>query len=70
MELDFTKKNRRDKMIRSKSFERQEVRERDRPEGSWRVERLFPSYRRKGMHRPGMIKSVKKKIYARARKGL
>ena len=38
MELDSRKKSRRDRMMRSKSFETQEVRE--RPEGSRRVERL------------------------------
>ena len=32
MELDFRKKNRRDKMMRSKSFETQEVREIGRKE--------------------------------------
>ena len=39
MELDSRKKSRRDRMMRSKSFEMQ--RKRDRPEGSRRVERLF-----------------------------
>ena len=38
MELDSRKKRRRDRMMRSNSFDTQEVR--DRPEGSGRVERL------------------------------
>ena len=78
MELDFRKKSRRNGMMRSKSFETQEVRE--RPEGSRRVERLshlmdlnngrcLPDGR-KGMKRPGEIENVKKKIHARARKVL
>ena len=65
-------------MMRSKSFDSQELR--DRPEGSRRVERL--SYLvdgnnrrclpdgRKGMQSPEEIESVKKKIHARARKML
>ena len=40
MELDYRKKSTRDRMMRSKSFETQEG-ERDRPEGSRRVESLF-----------------------------
>ena len=66
MELDSRKKSRRG--------------ERDRPEGSKRVERLshlvdgnnrrcFPDGR-KGMQRPGKVEDVKKKIHARARKVL
>ena len=41
MKLDSGKKNRCDRMMCLKSFETQEVRERDRPEGSRRVKRLF-----------------------------
>ena len=40
MELDSRKKTRRDRMMRSKSFETQEVREIGRKEGSRRIERL------------------------------
>ena len=78
MELDSRKKRRRDRMMRSKSFDTQE--ERDRPEGSRRVERLshlmYGNNRRclpdgrKGMRRPRKIEDVKKKIHARARKML
>ena len=78
MELDSRKKSRRDRMMRSNSFRTRC--ERDRPEGSRRVERLshlvngnnrrcLPD-ERKGMRRPGEIKDVKKKIHARARKVL
>ena len=76
MELDSRKKSRWDRMMRSKSFETQEAR--DRPEGSRRVERLshlvdgnnrrYLSDGRNGMRRPGEIEGVKKKIHARARK--
>ena len=38
MELDSRKKSRQDRIMRSKSFETQEVR--DRPEGSRRVEKF------------------------------
>ena len=73
MEFDSRKKSRRDSMMRSKSFDMQEG-ERDRPEGSRRVERLshlvdgnnrrcLPDGRR-GMRRPGEIEDVKKKIHA------
>ena len=79
MKLDSRKKRRRDRMMRSKSFDTQEVRE-DRPEQSRRVERLshlvygnngrcLPDGR-KGMQSPGEIEDVKKKIHARARKVL
>ena len=61
--------------MRSKSFDTQEGGERDRPEGSRRVERLshlldgnkgrcLPDGR-KGMQNPGEFENVKKKIYAR-----
>ena len=78
MELDSRKKSRRDRMMRSKSFDTQGVR--DRSEGSRRVKRLsylvYGNNRRclpdgwKGMRRPGKIENVKKKIHARARKML
>ena len=78
MELDSRKKSRRDRMMRSKSFETQEMR--DKPEGSSRVERFshlvdenngrcLPDGR-KEMQNPGEIKNVKKKIHARVRKML
>ena len=78
MELDSKKKRRRDRMMHSKSFEMQEVR--DRPKGSRRVERLshlvdgnnercLPDGK-KGMQSLGEIEDVKKKIHARARKVL
>ena len=79
MELDSRKKSRRDRMMRSNSFDTQEVREIGR-EGSRRVERLFHLVDgnnrrclpggRKRMQRPGKIEDVKKKIHARARKML
>ena len=80
MEFNSRKKSRRDKMTRSKRFDTQEVRNRDRPEGSRRVERLshfvagnnrrcLPDGR-KEMQRPGKIENVKKKIHARAKKML
>ena len=40
MELDYRKKSRQDRMMHSNSFDTQEVREINRPEGSRRVERL------------------------------
>ena len=78
MELDSREKSRRDRTMRSNSFDTQEVR--DKPEESRRVERLshlvdgnnrrrLPDGR-KGMRRPGEIEDVKKKIHARARKML
>ena len=78
MELDSSKKNRRNRMMRSNSFDTQKVR--DRRKGSRTVERLshlvdgnnrrcLPDGR-KGMRRPGEIEDVKKKIHARARKML
>ena len=76
MELDSRKKSRRDRIMRSKSFKTQEVR--DRPERSRRVEKLFHLMDgnnrrclpdgRKGMRRPGEIEDVKKKIHVIARK--
>ena len=78
MELDSRKKNRRDRMMRSKSFDTQEVREIGRKEAG--ESRGFPILcivedngrclpdGRKGMRRPGKIEDVKKKIHARARK--
>ena len=75
MELDSRKKSRRHRMMYSKSYEMQVVR--DRPGGSRRVERLshlvdrnnrcLPD-ERKGMQRPGKIEDVK--IHARVRKML
>ena len=78
MELDSRKKSRRDRIMRSKNFEPQKVKEISRKEGSRRVERLsnfvdgknrrcFPGGR-KGMQSPGEIEDAKKKIHARARK--
>ena len=79
MELDSRKKSRRDRMICSKSFDTQEVREISRKEaGESRGfshlvfannGRCLPD-ERKGMQRPGEIKDVKKKIHASARKML
>ena len=79
MELDSRKKSRRDGMMRSKSFQTQEVRE-IRPEESRRVERLshlvdgnnrrcLPDGRKK-IQSPGKVEDVKKKFHARARKML
>ena len=78
MELDSRKKSRRDRMMRSKSFDTQEVREIGRKEAG--ESRCFPTLYgnngrclpdgRKGMRRPEEIKDVKKKIHARARKML
>ena len=78
MELDFRKKSRRDRMMRSKSFDTQEVREIGRKKAG--VERLshlvdgnnkrcLPDGR-KGMQSQGKIEDVKKKINAKARKML
>ena len=79
MKLDSRKKSRRDRMMRSKSFW-DAGGERDRPDGSRRVERLSHLVNgnnrrclpdgRKGMQRPGKIEDEKKKIHARARKVL
>ena len=78
MELDSRKKSRRDRMMRSKSFETQEVREIGRKKA--RKSRGFPILwmgimkdifqMEKRMQRPGKIENVKKKIHARARKEL
>ena len=78
MELDSRKKRRRDRMMRSKRFDTQEVREIGRKEAG--ESRGFPILcmgiiedlpdGRKGMRRPGEIEDVKKKIHARARKVL
>ena len=75
MEFDSRKKSRRDRMMSSKNFEMQEVRE--RPEGSRRVERfshfVYWNNRRclpdgrKGVRKSGKIEDVKKKIDARER---
>ena len=78
MKLDSRKKSRRDRMMRSKSFDMQEVR--DMPEASGRIERLshlmdgnngrcLPDGR-KEMQSPGKIENLKKKIHASARKVL
>ena len=78
MELDSRKKSRRDRIMRSNSFDTQEVREIGRKKAG--VERLshfvdgnngrcLPDGR-KGMQRPVEIEDVKKKIHARARKVL
>ena len=78
MELDSRKKSRRERMMRSKIFDRQEVREIGRKEAG--VERLshlvdgnnkrcLPD-RRKGMESPRDIENVKKKIHARTGKVL
>ena len=78
MELYCRKKSRQDRMMHSKRFETQEVR--DRSERSRRVETLFHLMDgnnrrclpdgRKGMQSPGKIENVLKKIHARARKVL
>ncbi len=80
MELDSRKKRRRDRMMRSNSFDMQEVREIGLKEAG--ESRGFPilcmrimkdavfQMERKGMRRPGKIEDVKKKIHARARKML
>ena len=78
MELDSRKKSRRDRIMRSNSFDTQEVREIGRKKAG--VERLshfvdgnngrcLPDGR-KGMQRSEKIEDVKKKIPARARKVL
>ena len=73
MELDFRKKSRQDRTMRSNSFDTQKVRGITR-----RVERLshfvdennrrYLPDGRKGMQSPGEIEDVKKKIHVRARK--
>ena len=78
MELDYRKKSRRDRMMRSNSFEMQEVREIGRKEAG--ESRGFPIlwmgitedvFQMEGkMRRPKEIEDVKKKIHARARKML
>ena len=79
MELDSRKKSRRNRMMRSNSFNTQEMREIGRKEaGESRGFHIlcFGNNRRsllggrKGMRRPGTIEDVKKKIHARARKVL
>ena len=77
MELD-SRKSRRDRMMRSKSFETQKVREMGRKQLEesrgfpimWMgiIEGCLPDGR-KGMQRPGEIEDVKK-IHAKARKML
>ena len=74
MELDSRKKSRRDRMMRSKSFDTQEVRkirsrivERDSQLVNKNNRRCLPD-RRKGMQSLGRIEDVKKKIHVRARK--
>ena len=79
MELHSKKKSRRDKMMRSKSFDTQEVREIDRKEAGesrgfpilWMgiIEDVFQMEGKK-CEDQGEIKDVKKKIHARARKML
>ena len=79
MELDSRKKSKRDSMMRSNSFETQEVREIGRKEPGesrgfpilWNGNngRCLPDGR-KGMRRSGKIEDMKKKIHARARKVL
>ena len=69
--------SKRDRMIRSKSFDTQEVREIGRKEAgesnshlvNGNNKRCLPD-ERKGMQRPGKIEDVKKKIHARAKKVL
>ena len=79
MELDSRKKSKRDRMMRSNSFDTQEVREIGRNEAG--ESRGFPKLcmeimedvfqiGRKGMRRLGEVEDVKKKIHARARKVL
>ena len=77
MELDSRKKRRQDRMMRSKSFDTQKVREIGRKEaGESRGFLVYGNNRRclpdgnKGMRRPGETENVKKKIHARARKVL
>ena len=76
MKLDSTKKSRQNRMMRSNSFDTQEVREIGWKEAG--ESRGIPILcmgmmedvpdGRKGMRRPGKIEDVKKKIHARARK--
>ena len=72
MELDSTKKRRRDSMMRSNSFETQEVREIDRKEAG--ESRGFPilcmGIIEDVFQMEGKIEDVKKNIHARARKVL
>ena len=78
MKLDSRKKSRRDRMMRSNSFDTREVREIDRKEtGVERHSHLVDGNNRrclpdgrKGMRSPGEIEDVKKKIHAGARKML
>ena len=73
MELDFRKKSRRDKMMHSKSFDTQEVREIGRKEAGesrgfpilWI--RIIEEVFQMECERPGEIEDVKK-IHAKARK--
>ena len=79
MKLDSRKKSRRDRMMRSNSFDTHEMREISRKEAGESKSfshlvygnngRCIPDGR-KGMQRPGEIEDVKKKIHARARKVL
>ena len=72
MELDSRKKSRRDRMMRSKSFDTQEVREIGRKEAG--ESRCFPilwmGIIEDVFQMEGKIEKVKKKIHARARKVL
>ena len=75
MELDSRKKSRRDRMMRSNSFDTQEMREIGRKEAG--ESRGFPILwmgikedGRKRMRSPGEIEDVQKEIHARARKML
>ena len=77
MELDSRKKSRRDRLMRSISFDTQEVREICRKEaGESRGSPILcmgimeDVFQMEGMQRPGKIEDVKKKIHARARKVL
>ena len=71
MELDSRKKSRRDRMMRSKSFETQEMSEIGRKEAG--ESRGFPilwmEIIEDVFQMGGKIGNVKKKIHARARKG-
>ena len=79
MELDSRKKSRRNSMMRSNSFDTQEVKEIGRKEAGesrgisnlvdGNDRRCLPDGR-KGMRSAGEIKEVKKKIHAKARKML
>ena len=78
MELDSRKKSRRDRIMRSKSFDRQQVRDIDRKEAG--ESRGFPIlcmriteevFQMEGKECGDQeIENVKKKIHARARKTL